>query len=77
MALTCCSMLCPVPFKVFTFQLHTVNPAILLLLEEFANVFCLKLPRYIQQFFLNRAVIKSPSLQQQLEFWKNIKGTGL
>jgi len=73
-AFTCCSMLCPVPFKVDTFQLDTVNPAILLSLEEFAKVFCPKLPRYIQQFFLNHAVIKSPSLQQQLEFWKKIKG---
>jgi len=39
-AFTSCSMLCPVPFKVDTFQLDTVNPAILLLLEEFAKVFC-------------------------------------
>jgi hypothetical protein len=46
-------------------------------LEEFANVFYPELPRYIQQFFLNLAVIKSPSLQQQLEFQKKKKRFGV
>jgi hypothetical protein len=51
---------------------------VIFFLEELANVFCPELLRYIMQFFLNHAdVIKSPSLQQQVEFWKKKKGTGL